>query len=203
MASLIAFSVSSFSPWVAPFNRFLLTLAIIDSMFCGRFSSSVLFTDWIFGLLPALFASIRKISVSSQLGILGLIADGLGGVCSACALPYWMAEPPKKGNWPVNISNMVTPRQYTSVSVHIFPYSVPNCSGLMYCGVPTISPVVVMVRPALRFSSASRLFTEPKSMSFTMSFSSTIRLEGLMSLCTRPYLCTASRASVVWDRMLM
>ena len=74
------------------------------------------------------------------------------------------------------------PSEYTSVRVSISSPSESACSGLMYSGVPIITPKRVEIVSALSFC-ASALAT-PKSMIFAIGFPSTSvtrMLEGFRS----------------------
>ena len=76
------------------------------------------------------------------------------------------------GRCPVSISYATTPREYWSEAPETS--QVAHCSGLMYAGVPTVTPV--MVSP-----SASCTFAMPKSVTTAEPSSSIMMLADLMS----------------------
>ncbi len=84
--------------------------------------------------------------------------------------------------------------------------SVPsNCSGAMYCNVPTIAPSAVNGSFAVRSSESDTFagvascfsFAKPKSSSFVPDLVS-MTLPGLRSRCVTPFLCALSSASEIW-----
>jgi hypothetical protein len=90
---------------------------------------------------------------------------------------------PVNGGSPVSISYVTAPSAYTSVRASMARSPIA-CSGLMYCGVPSESPVCVMrAPPALCTASAM-----PKSATSALPSCSRI-FSGLMSRWITPWRC--------------
>ena len=103
-----------------------------------------------------------------------------------------------KGSLPVSMLNATSASEY--VSLRPSSVSPASCSGLMYSGVPTTSPVLVTF-----WASLFAAFAIPKSTTFTQSvpsrFFANMMLSGLRSRWTIPMSCATLSASAVWRVM--
>ena len=118
------------------------------------------------------FSSIRMTAAAMLVGQSARSSVRGRGRWLKCAYITAMTESPWNGTFPVSISYPTTPREYWSEA----PVSsrLSHCSGLMYVGVPTVTPVTVS-------PSAWTTFAIPKSVTTAQPSSSSMMFADLMS----------------------
>ncbi len=112
---------------------------------------------------------------------------GSGGSGRSRCASATASGPPPNGRLPARHSYAIIPSAYRSAAG--LAEAPAARSGAMYAGVPAIaSAPVARADPAARMSTAS-----PKSVILTWPSPVTIRFPGLISRCTSPAVCAASR----------
>ena len=123
------------------------------------------------------FSSIR-ITPAARLGGQSGRSSATGrGRSLKCAYITDMVELAWNGSRPVNISYATTPSEYWSDAP--VTSRVAHCSGLMYVGVPTVTPVIVS-------PSACTTLAMPKSVTTAHPSSSSMMFADLMSRWMTP-----------------
>jgi len=108
------------------------------------------------------------------------------GVSTIWAASSACGARPANGGWPTSISYAITPHAYTSARASTCG-SALTCSGAMYAGVPSVTPMEVSPVAPAGPDSLIALAT-PKSVTMAAPLDSST-LSGLMSRCTTPCAC--------------
>ena len=126
------------------------------------------------------FSSIRMTPAPRLGGQSGRSSvTGRGGWLK-CAYITDIVESPLNGRCPVSITYATTPSEYWSEAPVTSRMS--HCSGLMYVGVPTVTPVSVS-------PSACTTLAMPKSVTTAQPSSSNMMLADLTSRWMTPWRC--------------
>ena len=141
------------------------------------------------------FASIRASSSSTAPGISGRTKRSFGGSAKRIRAITAIACSPPNGDSPVRHSKSTAPSANTSTA-GVSSRSPRACSGAMYAGVPSTTPVLVIAaetdpRRAMPKSSSATLSTAPPRRN---------RLLGLRSRWTTPRACADASASAAQRR---